>query len=238
MKNYSSILLALVPVVAVAACASQPAAPPNAASSPSSGAAPAGGASGEAKGDGKAWADSQREPFMTGCTAKVNAADYCACAFEQFREVFKDGEGQGGGTDDPRFPKLQEQTKAACSSKLPEDVVKAGFLTGCTEDDKRKAKYCECAWPALRKKLALSDFTTSFEGARFDEAKKSMAVACKGKYPSELAKADFLKGCTKDDGARSKMCECAWKKLHAKYSTEEIVAGVVDPAAAGVAECK
>lgn len=189
-------------------------------------------------GDGKGWADSQRESFMSGCVAKVKAPDYCSCGFDQFREVFKDGPQTNGPSPDPRFNVLAERTKAECASKLPEDVVKASFVSSCVEDDKRKTAYCECAWPALRKNLALSDFATDFEGPRFDAAKKSMAAACKGTFPTDVAKADFLKGCTKDDPGNAKMCECAWKKLRAKFSTEELVSGTADAESAGISQCK
>jgi hypothetical protein len=238
MLRQSPVLLAGFFVVG---CASNPAPATNTASAAAGteqGQTPSPqGQESKPKGDPN-WPDSQREPFMRSCTAKMNAPDYCACGWEQFREVFKDSSGQDAPASDPRFKVLEERTKSQCASKLPEDIVKAGFLSSCIEDDKRKASYCECAWPALRKKLAVADFTTDFQGPRFDEAKKAMVAACKGKFPTELAKADFLKGCTKDDAGRTKLCDCAWKKLHAKFSTEEIVAGVVDPQAAGVSACK
>jgi hypothetical protein len=240
MLRSSPVLLAGFFVVA---CASHPAPEPNTASGAAVDHGQAQGQQGQegqpskAKGDPN-WPDSQREPFMRGCTAKVNAPDYCACGWDQFRDVFKDANGQDPPATDPRFKVLEERTKSQCASKLPEDIVKAGFLSSCIEDDKRKASYCECAWPALRKKLAVADFTTDFQGPRFDEAKKAMVAVCKGKFPTELAKADFLKGCTKDDASRTKLCDCAWKKLRAKFSTEEIVAGVVDPDAAGISACK
>jgi hypothetical protein len=228
-----------------AACASNPApAPGTAAGAPAGSAGSATPDQSQAQGgDAKpkadnGWPDSQREPFMRGCVSKVKAPDYCACGWDQFRDVFKDAYGQDPPPSDPRFKTLEERTKAACASKLPEDIVKASFISSCVEDDKRKASYCECAWPALRKSLAVSDFTTDFQGPRFDEAKKAMVAACKGKFPTEVAKADFLKGCTKDDPGNKKMCDCAWKKLRAKFSTEEIVAGVIDANAAGVASCK
>jgi hypothetical protein len=206
---------------------------------PQAGSASTADSDSKAKGaDGKAWADSQRESFMNGCVSKVNAPDYCSCGFDQFREVFKDGPQTDGQSPDPRFNVLAERTKTECTSKLPEDVVKASFVSSCIEDDKRKTAYCECAWPALRKNLALTDFVTDFEGPRFDAAKKSMAAACKGKFPADVAKSDFLKACTKDDSGKAKLCECAWKKLRAKFSTEEIVSGTADPASAGVSDCK
>jgi hypothetical protein len=169
--------------------------------------------------------------------SRAKAPDYCSCGFDVFREIFKDSPAKDGS--DPRVAELQKQMVATCGSKLPEDLVKTSFLTSCIEDDKRKAPYCECAWPALRKTLAVADFVTDFQGPRFDDAKKSMVVACKGKFPTDLAKADFMKACTKDDASHAPVCECKWKKLKAKYSTEELVAGTVRPEdVASLADCK
>jgi hypothetical protein len=231
----------------VVACASQPPPQANSAANSAPSSAPnsaattdstAGADSKAADGDGKGWADSQHDSFMKGCMAKVNASDYCSCGFDQFRDAFKDGPPTDGPSPDPRLKALAERTKSECASKLPEDIVKASFLSSCVQDDKRKAAYCECAWPALRKNLAVSDFVGDPEGPRMDTAKKSMVAACKGKFPADVAKADFLKACTKDDPGKAKPCECVWKKLRAKFSTEEIVSGLADLSSAEVAACK
>jgi hypothetical protein len=230
---FKAIPFVLVASLAVVACAGN---------RPPDSAAPSGGSGTAASGDAKGgnWADSQRDTFIQGCTAKVNSQDYCSCGFDQFREVFKDGPSQDkDAKDDPRFVTLAERTKTACASKLPEDLVKAGFLSGCESDDKRKAPYCECAWPALRKSLAPADFMNGMQGPKFDEAKKAMVKTCKGKFPAEIAKSDFMTACTKDDAGKAKACECVWKKIKAKYTTEEIVAGVgnIDDVP-GLKECK
>jgi len=198
--------------------------------------------SGAAAGDTppKPTMDSQREPFMQSCMRKMNAADYCECGWEQFRDVFKDADlSQALPPDDPRLATLQQKTVSACASKLPEEQIKASFLTSCVGGDTRKEAYCQCAWPALRKKLSAVDFVGDFQGPRFDDAKKSMAAACKGKFPPDLAKADFMKDCTGGDAVRNKRCECAWTKLHAKYSIEAIVSGTIDlDSVPGLKQCK
>jgi hypothetical protein len=235
---FKAIPFVLVASLAVVACAGNR--PPDSAA-PSGGTAASGDTTASsAQGKGSNWADSQRDTFMQGCTSKVNSQDYCSCGFDQFREVFKDGPSQDkDASNDPRFATLGERTKAACASKLPEDVVKKSFLSGCVSDDKRKAPYCECAWPALRKTLSPVDFTSGLEGPKFDDAKKAMVKTCKGKFPVEIAKSDFMTACTKDDAAKGKPCECLWKKIRAKYSTEEIVAGLASiDQVPGIAECK
>jgi hypothetical protein len=173
--------------------------------------------------------ESQREPFMQGCMKKTPAPDYCDCGWEQFRVVFKDSDLTAHvGKDDPRMTELKQRTQVNCASKLPEAQIKAGFLSGCTENDSRKAPYCECAWPALRKKLAPTDFVGDFEGPRFDDAKKGVVTACKGKFPVDVAKAEFMQGCTSGDASKDKRCGCMWTKVWTKFGTEAIVIGTAD----------
>ena len=166
---------------------------------------------------------------MQGCLKKVQAPDYCDCGFAQFKEIFKDLDlSHENPGDEARFAKLKERTVTNCASKLPEDTVRAGFLTGCTGGDSRKSPYCQCAWTSLRKTLSLADFLGDFQGDRFDDAKKSLVLTCKGKFPEAVAQTEFQGACTKGDSAAAPTCNCIWKKLRAKYSTEEIAAGLAD----------
>jgi hypothetical protein len=90
----------------------------------------------------------------------------------------------------------------------------------------------------MRKHLEVTDFLGDGEQPRFVEAKKKMVVACKGKLPVEIPQADFMSGCTKGDTNRDKPCTCLWKKIKAKYSSEEIAAGTVDVTTVpGLADC-
>ena len=183
--------------------------------------------------------ESQREPFMASCMKKVQAPDYCSCGWDQFTEVFKGADlNQQLSGDDPRLATLEQKTIALCGSKLPEDKIKASFLATCQGDDPKKAAYCNCAWPALRKTLSPADFLGSFQGQRFDDAKKAMVAACKGKFPADLAKADFMKECTRGDTGSTSRCECAWNKMRAKYPVEAIVSGTADISTVGLKDCK
>ncbi len=219
-----------------------PATTDSAAPAGSSASAAPGSSASAAPGDsaGATSVDSQREPFMAGCMKRVPSPDYCQCGFEQFRALFKDADMSKDTPDtDPRFAQLQQQTMTACGSKLPEDLVKTSFMTGCTGSEPKKAAYCSCAYPALRKTLSTVDFIGDFQGPRFDDAKKAMVKACKGKFPTAVAQAEFMGACTKDDPSNKKRCACVWTKVKAKYSTEEIAAGMADVASTpGVDTCK
>ena len=183
--------------------------------------------------------EAQHRPFVEGCMQRAHSAEYCECGFQQFSEVFKDADfSQNLDPGDARLKTLQEKIVAACSTKLSEAEVKQNFLEGCIEKDDRKKAYCNCSWQALRKTLPVTDFLGDTEKPSFVEAKKQMVVACKGKLPVEVPKTDFMSACSKGDAARQKPCECLWKKIKARYSSEEIAAGTADVASVpGLSDC-
>jgi hypothetical protein len=187
----------------------------------------------------KASLDSQREDFMRACMHKVSAPDYCECGFEEFKAVFKDADLTKGLSDaDPRFKELTVRTQAQCASKLTEDAVKPNFLKGCTSDDPRRNAYCSCAWTSMRKTLSIGDFLRTEElGSRFEDAKRAMVKACRGKFPADVAKGEFSAACRK--GSSPKACDCLWKKIRAKFSVEEIAAGTADvKSVPGLSDCQ
>ena len=160
---------------------------------------------------------------------KAHAEEYCACAFEQFRLVFHDADlTRPLAEDDPRLSALQKKTVNACASKITEEDVERNFLEGCVDGEPKKRPYCQCAWPALRKNLALDEFLGEGESLRFFAAKKRMVIECKGKFPVELAKSDFLLGCTKDKDSSDETCSCLWRKVSSRFAAEEIAAGTAD----------
>lgn len=185
-------------------------------------------------------AEDEREGFLKSCLAS-QGQEFCECGFEQFKEVFKGADlSKPIAQDDPRFAELKQKTTTACAAKVPEKDIKAGFMKGCVENDERRAKYCDCAWTSMRKRLSVADFINAGEDdARFVEPKKAMVVECKGKFPSEIAKFDFMQACTKGNSAEEKVCSCRWGKLKKQFSTEEIVAGTADVASVkGLGDCK
>jgi hypothetical protein len=232
MWKFSTFLFG---ALAVTACGGSQGAAQSPESSSSDSGAPADSASNE-----KPTMESQREPFVQTCLKKARAQEYCECAFEQFAVVFKDADLTASiGDDDPRLKELQKKTVANCSDKVDEKQVEANFLEGCIDGEAKKRPYCECAWPALRKELEIADFLGDAETLRFYAAKKKMTVTCKGKYPVELAKSEFMVGCTKEKPNADKTCLCLWKKVSGRYKPEEIAAGTADLSAIpGLSDCK
>jgi hypothetical protein len=182
--------------------------------------------------------ESQRDPFVQACMRRMPAQAYCSCAFDQFKDVFKDADLTQKPTD-AQMESLKQKTIGNCASKLTEADVKPSFASACVGDNTKKQAFCDCEWTALRAKLDLADFVSDFEGPKFDEAKKNVATTCKGKLPEEVAKGEFMTGCNKGSGAdHQKACECMWKKLRTKSSVEAIAAGAVDIKKAGLETCK
>ncbi len=182
--------------------------------------------------------DSQREGLTKQCLVKLNSPAYCDCMFEQFRDVFKGVDLSAKEASAQELMTVKQKTITNCGAKLTEEPVKQSFAATCVTGDTRKAAFCDCAWSAYRKKLELVDFLGEFEGPRFDDAKKSTAAGCKGKMPEDVAKADFIGGCTKEAPAQGKTCECAWKKLRTKGSTEDVLLGLVDLKPGDIQACK
>jgi hypothetical protein len=185
--------------------------------------------------------DSQRDPFVKSCMAKSRSKEYCECGFEQFKEVFKDRDlSQPIAADDPLVAELQLKTGQACGSKLSEAEIEQSFIGGCVEGDERKQAFCACYWKSMRKTLEPADFVGKGpDDPQFAEPKKRMVADCKGKYPADVARFDFMRGCTQGKAAQEKSCACKWDKVIKQFTVEELVAGTVDVAAAkGLANCK
>jgi hypothetical protein len=168
---------------------------------------------------------------------KIASPGYCSCFFDVFKDVFKDADITMKPTD-AQLLTVKQRTATTCNPKLTEDEVKQAFNTTCVVGDNRNAPYCTCAWTAFRKKLDLPDFVSDFTGPKFDDAKKNVSTTCKGKLPDDVAKANFMRGCTAQAPGASKTCECVWKKLRAKASTEDITVGLVDIKPADIDACK
>jgi hypothetical protein len=195
---------------------------------------------GSTEGDSGSNIESQRQRFVDGCMQKAQSREYCECGFEQFKVVFKDSDlSKPIEKDDPRFAQVRDKTGANCASKLDPAQIEQSFVSTCNAGDERRNPYCTCAWTSLSKTMTPAEIvSTDTEGPRFLAAKKTMVVACKGKFPDDAAKAEFMTGCVQEQQTQA-ACTCLWKKLKAAFTTEEIVAGTVDVRTApGLSDCK
>lgn len=221
--SFSALLL-------VAACGGAQTPPPNNGTGADAAAPPASASASAAPEDAgppKPTIESQRDPFVATCMHKMASQTYCSCAFDQFKDVFKDADlSQKPSTE--QLTTLRQKTIDNCASKLTDAELKPTVVNACVGAEPRRQQFCECEWTALRKKLEPADFVTDSDSPKFDEAKKSVATACKGKLAEPVAKEDFIGACGKAPGQTTKTCECAWKKLRAKSSVEQIAVGLGD----------
>lgn len=180
----------------------------------------------------KSSAQHKRE-FMTGCASKaINSPDYCECAWEEFRKIFTDDEMNATMAELPKekLERVKTQVAGACSSKIPEELVKTGFDKGCIGDRQEMKPYCDCTWAEFRKRFSAAELSDeeTVKGDRFIASRGPVVKACAAKMNENVAKDIFTKGCAKDPKA-DKFCACAWKELRkAAGSAAEVQAGLID----------
>jgi hypothetical protein len=231
----AAALVLLGSAVSIAACggspeAKGPAAPaPSAAPSPNATAHATADAGAGAAEPGKTAADHHRE-FMGGCAKKaVNSPDYCECAWGEFRKAFTDEEMNSGDMPAAKLEKVKSQVVGACSSKIPEEVVKEGFSKGCVGKNPDMKTYCDCTYTEFRKHFSAAELgdEATVTSDRFVAARGPVVKACGNKMPESVSREAFMKGCVKDPSS-DKFCGCAWKELRKQASPAEIESGTFD----------
>jgi hypothetical protein len=89
----------------------------------------------------------------------------------------------------------------------------------------------------MRKTLSLVELIGDFETLPLDQEHKEIVRTCKGTLPTEIAQPIFLTGCMQAVKNQT-TCECLWKKVHGKFSNEEVDLGMEDPnSIPGVEKC-
>jgi hypothetical protein len=235
MLRRAVAVVSLSTAVCLAACGGAPSAKPPAPELGDAGAAGGKakpekeGATGPQAPPGKTAADHHRE-FMGGCAKKaVNSPDYCECAWGEFRKAFTDDEMGAGDMPAAKLEKVKGQVAAACSSKIPEELVKDGFSKSCVGKNPEMKTYCDCTWSEFRKRFSPAELADegTVTSERFVAARAPVVKACGNKMPESVSKDAFMKGCAKDPAA-DKFCGCAWKELRKQASPGEIEAGTFD----------
>jgi hypothetical protein len=173
--------------------------------------------------DGKSLAR-HREDFMSQCTAKIAAPDYCDCSWQQMTAIFSEADMNATKADPAKMNAFRDRVTATCAGKLPEPVVKQQFTKECVGQRDKLAPYCDCAWTELRKQLSTGDLAQQgIESTpRVSSAKKAMMKKCGQKMPEEIPRDDFMASCAKDDPDKKPFCQCAWKTVRSEMSPAEI----------------
>jgi len=178
---------------------------------------------------GKTAADHHRE-FMSGCAKKAqNSPDYCECAWGEFRKAFTDEEMTAGDMPAAKLEKVKSQVVGACSSKIPEEVVKEGFSKDCAGKNPDMKTYCDCTYTEFRKHFSAAELRDEATATsdRFVAARGPVTKACANKMPESVSREAFMKGCVKEPSS-DKFCGCAWKELRKQASPAEIESGTFD----------
>jgi hypothetical protein len=235
MLRYAAAFVFVSSAVAIAACGGSPDGKPPLGPTPAP-STPAGSGTTQAPPadatptpPAKTAADHHRE-FMGGCAKKaVNSPDYCECAWGEFRKAFTDEEMNAGDMPAAKLDKVKSQVVGACSSKIPEEVVREGFSKGCVGKNPDMKTYCDCTYTEFRKRFSAAELgdEATVGSDRFVAARTPVVKACGNKMPESVSKEAFMKGCVKDPST-DKFCGCAWKELRKQASPAEIEAGTFD----------
>ena len=219
-------MLAALLAASLAACGGAP--PPEAPTTEPGDAPPGTDAPGAAD-EGPSLEELQQK-FVAGCTEKLpKAPEYCQCSWEQMQASFT-VEEMRGKSDPARMDAFRKKVIGACGDKMPEAELKSGFIGACTAQGQNElAPYCECSWSEYRKQLSLGDLANEdvLQSARFKKVREDAVKVCAPKLPEKVAKAGFMKGCTKTD-AHKPFCDCAWKTIRKDNSPAAIQSGMVD----------
>lgn len=185
-------------------------------------------ASKKAEDDAKRRAEHE-QAFKTECNKGLpGAPGYCDCAWGEMAKAFTVEEMNADDIDPAKFKAFDVQVKKTCASKIPEEVVQKGFLTGCVGERTEMGDYCQCTWTEFRKKFQAHEFTdeTFGKSQTFQAERPAVVKTCGPKYPEESAKKAFMVGCAKDPKAE-KFCKCAWTEVRKLAQPAEIDAGLL-----------
>lgn len=162
-----------------------------------------------------------RRAFLDGCAKKpVAGPDYCECAWDEFQKMFTEEEMNATDVEPGKLKQYQSAVIGACSSKIPEETVRAGYDRGCTSGNEELSSYCDCTWIELRKSFSapeLADPETA-RSPRFVKAKNAAVLACAEAMPESVVRKGFIKGCMKKSPDLETFCTCGWTELR-KYVT-------------------
>lgn len=99
-----------------------------------------------------------KSSFVKSCSGDdAKVAPYCECTFGEFRKTMSVADLADPATaKTERFVAARKAAVKACGAKLPEQVVRDGFVAGCAKDEKLKG-FCDCAWKQIRKEKSAAE---------------------------------------------------------------------------------
>lgn len=172
---------------------------------------------------GKPIAEHEKD-FMSGCAKSPDFKPYCDCAWGVFASVISVAEMDRNEVSETKLATVEKKTTEVCIDKIPESMVREGFMKGCSKDKPAFKDYCECYWPELRKRFSIGEIANKemVKSDKFTGAGKDIAKKCSPKLPESEVKAGFLQGCSRGNAQAEKFCQCAWSQLRSVMGHAEI----------------
>jgi hypothetical protein len=130
-----------------------------------------------------------KEGFIKGCTQdNPGFRDYCDCYWPELRKTFSIGEiADKAVVKSEKFNTTGKTIAKKCVAKLPESVVKNGFMKGCTKDGPAAEKFCGCAWTQLRSVMSHAEIETAAAQStpEFKKAQEKIEKNCAKLRPTK-----------------------------------------------------
>lgn len=123
-----------------------------------------------------------RSGYLEGCErGEPGMRPYCECLWPELKQRLSIAEL--ATPEAVRTPKFATAVKAGankCGAKLPEDLVKKSFLTGCTGGKTESDAFCGCAWKELRSRMSLADIQSAGVGdqSQLEQMRANIGKSC------------------------------------------------------------
>ncbi len=104
-----------------------------------------------------------KRAFVKGCDGEMpNLTPYCECTWTELRRKLSTVDMSDEAViKSARFTSAKKDAVKVCGPKMPEDVAKQAFITGCAQDPKLEG-FCGCAWKEIRKQKSAADVEAGF----------------------------------------------------------------------------
>ena len=114
--------------------------------------------------------------FLQACVGDdPKKQNYCACAWQALRKELSIVDFMGGGKS-PRFVAAKKSMVVACKGKLPVEVTKKAFMTGCIDQHPDREATCTCVWKKIKAKHSSEEIAADVVDVKsvpgLDECKK------------------------------------------------------------------
>lgn len=175
----------------------------------------------------RAMMEDRRANFIAVCNGNGNNADYCACTWDQLREVVSREELLADRATPEQVRELQRRALLYCVDELSEETVQKAFREGCMT--KANQAFCDCSYRELRQRVSVRDIATRGGEDRegFVKKRTEAVQACASDVDEATVKSNFVRGCM-DSGGDEARCLCAWDVAKKEVTLVDIALDRID----------